>query len=54
MTARQVAELLNGVPAATVHAWARSGYLPSIKIGRHRRFVRSDILRFIESRRAAA
>jgi excisionase family DNA binding protein len=51
MTAQEVGELLNGVPASTVHAWARSGYLPSVKIGRHRRFVRNDVLSFIERQR---
>jgi hypothetical protein len=30
------------------------GYLPSVKIGRHRRFVREDILKFIETLRSAA
>jgi excisionase family DNA binding protein len=51
MTAQQVSELLNGIPASTVHAWARSGYLPSVKIGRHRRFVRDDVLDFIDRQR---
>ena len=54
MTAEQVGELLNGVPVSTVHAWARTGYLPSVKIGRHRRFVREDILKFIQTLRSAA
>jgi excisionase family DNA binding protein len=54
LTADQVAALLNGVPVSTVHAWARSGYLPSIKIGRHRRFVRDDVLAFLRGLRAAA
>ena len=54
MTAEQVGELLNGVPVSTVHAWARTGYLPSVKIGRHRRFVREGILKFIETLRSAA
>ena len=54
MTAEQVAKLLNGVPVSTVHAWARTGYLPSVKIGRHRRFVREGILKFIETLRSAA
>jgi excisionase family DNA binding protein len=51
MTAQEVGDLLNGVPVSTVHAWARSGYLPNLKIGRHRRFVRTDILGFIERQR---
>jgi hypothetical protein len=40
------------VPASTVHACARSCYLPSVTIGRHRRFVRLDILGFIERQRS--
>jgi excisionase family DNA binding protein len=37
--------------ARTIHAWARSGYMPCVKIGRHRRFVRDDVLDFIERQR---
>jgi excisionase family DNA binding protein len=44
----------DGVPVSTVHAWARTGYLPSVKIGRHRRFLHEDILKFIETLRSAA
>jgi excisionase family DNA binding protein len=51
MTADQVGDLLNGVPASTIHAWARSGYMPSLKIGRHRRFARDDVLEFVERQR---
>ena len=40
MTADQVAELLQ-MRRSTVEDYARRGLLPSIKLGRHRRFVRS-------------
>jgi len=50
MTAEQVAGLLL-LPRATVEAYARSGVLPSIKIGKHRRFVRSDVASFIDGLR---
>ena len=53
MTAKQVGDLLNGIPASTIHAWARTGYMPSVKIGRHRRFVRGDVIDFIERQRLA-
>ena len=42
LTADQVAELLH-MPRSTVEEYARRGVLPSIKLGRHRRFVRSDV-----------
>jgi excisionase family DNA binding protein len=51
LTAADIAELLGNLPTSTVHAWARSGYLPSIKLGRHRRFVRDDVLAFIDAQR---
>jgi excisionase family DNA binding protein len=42
LTAAQVAELLQ-LKRTTVDDYARRGVLPSIKLGRHRRFVRSDV-----------
>jgi excisionase family DNA binding protein len=42
MTADQVAELLQ-LRRSTVEDYARRGLLPSLKLGRHRRFVRSDV-----------
>jgi excisionase family DNA binding protein len=47
MTADQVAALLL-LPASTVKDYARRGVLPSIKLGKHRRFVRSQVERAIE------
>jgi excisionase family DNA binding protein len=47
MTAEQVAALLL-LPASTVKDYARRGVLPSIKLGKHRRFVRSQVERAIE------
>ena len=47
LTAEEVAELLH-VPRSTVSDYARRGVLPSIKLGRHRRFVRSDVVYAIE------
>lgn len=47
MTAEQVSALLL-LPRSTVDGYARSGMLPSIKIGKHRRFVRADVLNFID------
>jgi excisionase family DNA binding protein len=44
MTSRQVAELLH-MRLSTVEAYARRGLLPSVKVGRHRRFVRSQLER---------
>ena len=42
MTAGEVAELLH-IPKSTVEHWARTGQLPSRKIGRHRLFIRPAI-----------
>jgi excisionase family DNA binding protein len=42
MTAGQVAALLM-LPVSTVKDYARRGVLPSIKLGKHRRFVRSQM-----------
>jgi len=46
MTAPQVAAVLHLRPS-TVEDYARRGLLPSIKLGRHRRFVRSELERAI-------
>ena len=43
LTAAQVGELLGGVPAKSVLAYAASGRLPSRRIGRHVRFLRAEI-----------
>jgi excisionase family DNA binding protein len=42
MTAGQVAALLP-VPVSTVMDYARRGVLPSITLGKHRRFVRAQV-----------
>jgi excisionase family DNA binding protein len=50
MTAAEVAELL-GVPVSTVREWGRNGILPRIKLGRHVRFIRSQVEEAILSAR---
>lgn len=52
MTAAEVAAYLRLKPS-TVADLARRGTLPSIKLGRHRRYLRSDVLAFIEEQRDA-
>lgn len=42
MTCAQVAQALL-IRESTVADYARRGLLPSIKLGRHRRFVRGDV-----------
>jgi excisionase family DNA binding protein len=44
MTSSQVAELLQ-MRLSTVESYARRGLLPRVKVGRHRRFVRSQVER---------
>jgi excisionase family DNA binding protein len=41
-TTTQIAELLQ-MKRSTVEDYARRGLLPSIKLGRHRRFIHSDV-----------
>ena len=43
MTAEQLAGLLQ-MRRSTVEDYARRGLLPSLRLGRHRRFIRSDVL----------
>ena len=53
MTAEQVADLLL-MRRSTVEDYARRGLLPSIKLGRHRRFVRTDVLAAVDALRSQA
>ena len=46
MTAQQVGDVLQ-LRVSTIEEYARRGVLPSIKLGRHRRFVRSQLERAI-------
>ncbi len=47
LTAEQLAALLR-VRKSTVEDYARRGLLPSLKLGRHRRFIRSDVIDAID------
>ena len=42
MTATDIANLLQ-IRVSTIEDYARRGILPSLKLGRHRRFVRSQV-----------
>lgn len=42
LTAPQVASILQ-MKVSTIEDYARRGILPSVKVGRHRRFVRSQL-----------
>ena len=53
MTAAQLAELLH-MKRTTIEDYARRGLLPSLKLGRHRRFVRSDVEAALKRLRAEA
>jgi len=50
LTADEVADLLH-IPRSTVRDYARRGVLPSVKLGRHVRFARSDVADAIEGLR---
>lgn len=49
----QVAALLN-VPKSWVYANSETGTLPSRKIGKYRRFVRAEILHWLEGQQPRA
>jgi excisionase family DNA binding protein len=53
MTAAEVARLL-GVPRSSIYEYARRQLdpLPAIEIGRHRRFLRSDVEHWLGEQRA--
>jgi excisionase family DNA binding protein len=50
MKVAEVASLLS-LPRSTVSDYARREILPSFKLGRHRRFLRSDVLAKVEQLR---
>lgn len=50
LTSDQLATLL-GMRKSTVEDYARRGVLPSLKLGRHRRFVRSDVVQALDELR---
>ncbi len=54
LTATQVAELL-AIPRSSVYEYARCRHnpLPSIEVGRHRRFFRNDIATWLVARRSS-
>lgn len=43
LTAGEIGALLGGIPPKTVLQYARDGRLPCVRIGKHVRFVRSDV-----------
>ena len=43
LTAGEIGQLLGGIPPKTVLQYARDGRLPCVRIGKHVRFVRSDV-----------
>ena len=49
LTATEVASILR-LKVSTIEDYARRGLLPSVKVGRHRRFIRSELERAIADR----
>jgi len=43
-SARKMAQLLGGVHVCTLLRWAEQGLLPSVKVGRYRRFEPDAVL----------
>ncbi|MDM7915409.1 MAG: helix-turn-helix domain-containing protein [Candidatus Eisenbacteria bacterium] len=50
LTVADVAAWLR-LKTSTVYAWAAAGKLPSVRMGNRIRFLRSDLLRWIEARK---
>jgi excisionase family DNA binding protein len=50
LDAENAASLL-GIPRSSVYAYAKRGELPHVKIGRHLKFIRSDLERALIERR---
>ncbi len=53
ITAETVAAILKIKPS-TVADWARRGIIPSYKVGKFRRYSRTDILEWTRAKRAAS
>jgi excisionase family DNA binding protein len=45
------AAVLLGIPRSSVYAYAKRGELPHVKIGRHLKFIRSDLEHALLERR---
>ena len=50
LTPEEVAHLLK-VPKATVYKWVHQRKIPHVKVGRHLRFVKAEILEWVEEQR---
>jgi excisionase family DNA binding protein len=51
LTAAQVSKLLGDIPPKTILQYARDGRLPCLRIGKHVRFIRSEIDRALDAQR---
>jgi excisionase family DNA binding protein len=52
LTASEVSALLGGIPPKTILQYARDGRLPCMRIGKHVRFLRSDVGEAIDALRS--
>ncbi len=52
LTATEVGALLGGIPTKTVLQYARDGRLPCLRIGKHVRFLRSDVAEAVDRLRS--
>jgi excisionase family DNA binding protein len=51
LTARELSVLLGDIPSKTILQYAREGRLPCVRVGRHVRFVKSDVERALDAQR---
>jgi len=47
LTAQQLADMLR-MQRSTIEDYGRRGVIPSVKLGRHRRYIRADVVALIE------
>jgi excisionase family DNA binding protein len=51
LTAKELSVLLGDIPAKTILQYARQGRLPCVRVGRHVRFVKSDVELALDTQR---
>ena len=51
LTAKELSVLLGDIPSKTILQYAREGRLPCVRVGRHVRFVKSDVERALDAQR---
>lgn len=45
---KDVRDYLKGIPLSTLKLWIATNKIPSVKLGRHRRFIPADVQRAVK------